>query len=88
MSRWTGAAEENNAENLRVIQAAEMAARYAQNSEIHRRHSEAYTGLPGHDESQPGERKLQWEGLTAGQMRRSGRIPGRGRGKKTIAFQR
>ena len=56
---FTRAAEENNAENLLVIQDAQMAARYAQNWEIHRQHSEPYTGLPGHDELQPPKRKRQ-----------------------------
>ena len=42
---FTKAAEDNNAENLLVIQDADLAAKYAQNWEIHRQHSEPYTGL-------------------------------------------
>jgi phosphatidylserine/phosphatidylglycerophosphate/cardiolipin synthase-like enzyme len=56
---FTKAAEENNAENLLVIQDAEMAARYAQNWAVHREHSEPYTGLPGHDEPQPRKKTRQ-----------------------------
>ena len=54
---FTKAAEVNNAENLLVIQDAELAAKYAQNWSIHRHHSEPYTGLPGGD--QPRKRKRQ-----------------------------
>ena len=54
---FTKAAEESNAENLLVIQDAEMAARYAQNSNAHRQHSEAYTGLPGNRNEQPRKRQ-------------------------------
>ena len=56
---FTKAAEDNNAENLLVVQDAEMAAKYAQNWSVHRQHSEAYAGLRGHDESQPRKRKFQ-----------------------------
>jgi len=42
---FTKAAEDNNAENLLVIQDSEMSARYAQNWNVHRQHSEPYTGL-------------------------------------------
>jgi phosphatidylserine/phosphatidylglycerophosphate/cardiolipin synthase-like enzyme len=56
---FTKAAEDNNAENLLVIQDAQMASRYAQNWEIHRQHSEPYTGLPGHDQSESRGRKRQ-----------------------------
>jgi phosphatidylserine/phosphatidylglycerophosphate/cardiolipin synthase-like enzyme len=42
---FTKAAEEKNAENLLVIQDADMAANYAQNWQVHRQHSEAYSGL-------------------------------------------
>ena len=56
---FTKAAEDNNAENLLVIQDAQMAARYAQNWEIHRQHSEPYTGLPGNDQSESRSRKRQ-----------------------------
>ncbi len=42
---FTNAAEEKNAENLLVVQDADMAANYAQNWNVHQRHSEAYTGL-------------------------------------------
>ncbi len=44
---FTKAAEEKNAENLLVITDAEMAAKYAQNWNAHRQHSEPYTRLPG-----------------------------------------
>ena len=53
---FTKAAEENNAENLLVIADAEMAARYAQNWQVHRQHSEPYTGLPSASEK-PNSRK-------------------------------
>ncbi len=43
---FTKAAEEKNAENLLEIANAEMAAKYAQNWNAHRQHSEPYTGLP------------------------------------------
>ena len=56
---FTKAAEEKNAKNLLVIKDAEMAAKYAQNWEAHRQHSEEYTGLPGNDELQPRKRKRQ-----------------------------
>ncbi len=45
---FTTAAEDNNAENLLVIQDAQLAAQYAQNWRVHRRHSEPYTGLVAH----------------------------------------
>jgi phosphatidylserine/phosphatidylglycerophosphate/cardiolipin synthase-like enzyme len=56
---FTKAAEENNAENVLVIQNAQMAARYAQNWQVHRQHSEPYAGLPGHDQSEPRKRNRQ-----------------------------
>ena len=46
---FTKAAEENNAENLLVIDDAELAARYAQNWAAHRQHSGAYTELAATD---------------------------------------
>jgi phosphatidylserine/phosphatidylglycerophosphate/cardiolipin synthase-like enzyme len=49
---FTKAAEDNNAENLLVIQDSQLAAKYAQNWEAHRQHSEPYTGL-GSDISAP-----------------------------------
>ena len=42
---FTKAAEESNAENLLVIDDAELAAKYAQNWAVHRQHSGAYTEL-------------------------------------------
>lgn len=42
---FTKAAEANNAENLLVIQDADMAAKYAQNWNAHLQHSEPYTGM-------------------------------------------
>jgi phosphatidylserine/phosphatidylglycerophosphate/cardiolipin synthase-like enzyme len=42
---FTKAAEDKNAENLLVIEDAEMAAKYAQNWAAHRQHSEPYTGI-------------------------------------------
>ncbi len=54
---FTKAAEENNAENLLVIHDPQLAARYAQNWEVHRQHSEAYTGLVS--PSQSGKKKRQ-----------------------------
>ncbi len=56
---FTKAAEDNNAENLLVVQDADMAAKYAQNWDVHRQHSEPYTGLPDHNESQPRKTKRQ-----------------------------
>lgn len=47
---FTKAAEANNAENLLVIEDAEMAAKYAQNWSVHRQHSEPYTGMVSGDE--------------------------------------
>ncbi len=44
---FTKAAENNNAENLLVIQEPGMASKYAQNWQVHRQHSDPYTGLPG-----------------------------------------
>jgi len=41
---FTKAAEENNAENLLVIDDAEMAAKYTANWNVHLKHSEVYTG--------------------------------------------
>ena len=40
VSNFTKAAEDNNAENLLVVQDADMAAKYAQNWDVHRQHSE------------------------------------------------
>jgi len=54
---FTKAAEDNNAENLLLIQDTQMAAKYAQNWEVHRQHSEPYTGLPAYD--QPRKRNRQ-----------------------------
>ncbi len=55
---FTKAAEESNAENLLVIQDTDMAARYAQNWQAHRQHSEPYTGLPSRTEqAKPKSRK-------------------------------
>ena len=54
---FTKAAEDNNAENLLLIHDAEIAAKYAQNWQVHRQHSDPYTGLPGHDESQTRRRR-------------------------------
>lgn len=42
---FTKSAEENNAENLLVITDAALAAQYAQNWHLHRRHSARYKGL-------------------------------------------
>jgi phosphatidylserine/phosphatidylglycerophosphate/cardiolipin synthase-like enzyme len=42
---FTKAAEDNNAENLLLVQDAGMAAKYAQNWNVHRQHSEPYSGL-------------------------------------------
>lgn len=42
---FTKAAEESNAENLLVIDNAELAGRYAANWEVHRQHSERYRRL-------------------------------------------
>ena len=57
---FTKAAEESNAENLLVVQDAQMAARYAQNWSAHRQHSEPYTGLAAGDEqSKSRSRKRQ-----------------------------
>jgi phosphatidylserine/phosphatidylglycerophosphate/cardiolipin synthase-like enzyme len=42
---FTKAAEESKAENLLVIQDADLAAKYTQNWQIHRQHSEPYAGL-------------------------------------------
>jgi hypothetical protein len=36
-----------------------MAAKYAQNWQVHRQHSEPHSGLPDQDESQPRKRKSQ-----------------------------
>jgi phosphatidylserine/phosphatidylglycerophosphate/cardiolipin synthase-like enzyme len=41
---FTKAAEEHNAENLRVIQDAPLAAKYAENWRNHSEHSEVYKG--------------------------------------------
>jgi phosphatidylserine/phosphatidylglycerophosphate/cardiolipin synthase-like enzyme len=41
---FTEASEDNNAENLLVIRDANLAAKYAQNWEAHRQHSELYAG--------------------------------------------
>ncbi|MGA2178311.1 MAG: phospholipase D family protein [Verrucomicrobiota bacterium] len=41
---FTKAAEENNAENLLVIQDADLAEKYTANWQAHLKHSEAYTG--------------------------------------------
>lgn len=54
---FTKAAEENNAENLLVIQDPELAARYSQNWEAHRQHSEPYTGLGGAEEAPQRKRR-------------------------------
>jgi phosphatidylserine/phosphatidylglycerophosphate/cardiolipin synthase-like enzyme len=43
---FTKAAEERNAENLLVIQDADLARKYAENWRNHLKHSTAYTGLP------------------------------------------
>jgi phosphatidylserine/phosphatidylglycerophosphate/cardiolipin synthase-like enzyme len=53
------AAEDNNAENLLVIADADMAARDAQNWQVHRQHSEPYTGLASGEQSKPRSRKRQ-----------------------------
>ncbi len=42
---FTKAAEEKNAENLLVVQDVELAKKYTQNWNVHRQHSEAYSGL-------------------------------------------
>jgi phosphatidylserine/phosphatidylglycerophosphate/cardiolipin synthase-like enzyme len=47
---FTKAAEANNAENLLVIQDAEMAAKYAQNWSVHLQHSEPHTGMVSGEE--------------------------------------
>jgi phosphatidylserine/phosphatidylglycerophosphate/cardiolipin synthase-like enzyme len=55
---FTEVAEENNAENLLVIQDADMAAKYAQNWKARREHSEPYTGLAAAEErARPRSRK-------------------------------
>ncbi len=54
---FTKAAEDNNAEILLVVQDTEMAAKYAQNWSVHRQHSEPYTGLAGHEDSQTRRRR-------------------------------
>ncbi len=56
---FTKAAEESNAENLLVIQDPEMAAKYAQNWEVHRRHSEPYTGLPSNTQPSQGQKRTR-----------------------------
>ena len=43
---FTKAAENNNAENLLVIQDAELAAKYTANWQVHLKHSEPYQGKP------------------------------------------
>jgi phosphatidylserine/phosphatidylglycerophosphate/cardiolipin synthase-like enzyme len=41
---FTKAAQEKNAENLVIIRDAAVAARYTQNWEMHRQHSQPYVG--------------------------------------------
>lgn len=47
---FTRAAEDNNAENLLVVHDVDMAGKYAQNWQVHRQHSEPYTGLGSGDD--------------------------------------
>ncbi len=56
---FTKAAEENNAENLLVIHDTELAAKYAQNWEVHREHSEPYTGLAAGGERSHSRSRMQ-----------------------------
>ena len=42
---FTKAAEDNNAENMLVIRDVDLAAKYTQNWNAHRRHSDVYAGL-------------------------------------------
>jgi phosphatidylserine/phosphatidylglycerophosphate/cardiolipin synthase-like enzyme len=54
---FTKAAEANNAENFLVIQDVETAAKYAQNLNVHRQHSEPYTGLSAGDQAHARKRQ-------------------------------
>lgn len=57
---FTKAAEEENAENLLVIQDEDLAARYGRNWELHRKHSEPYTGLVSKSKK-PKSRRKSWD---------------------------
>jgi phosphatidylserine/phosphatidylglycerophosphate/cardiolipin synthase-like enzyme len=48
---FTKAAEDDNVENLLVIQDTEMAAKYSQNWQVHRQHSQPYTGWSSSNQS-------------------------------------
>jgi phosphatidylserine/phosphatidylglycerophosphate/cardiolipin synthase-like enzyme len=56
---FTKAAQENNAENMLIIQDADLAARYTQNWNAHRRHSDVYRGLRRNGRLQAPKHKFQ-----------------------------
>ena len=56
---FTKAAEDNNAENMLVIRDPDLAAKYTQNWNAHRRHSDVYAGLRRNGPLQAPKHKLQ-----------------------------